>query len=239
MPYGNTEHVEVRQVLYALVDLQSGLREAAKSHAAGSQETVRLGVMEALHHVIGFLNIALPSTSRVPLEQLSEALAMLDAGATGPLLRPCPLGRNGGPLRQPTEADLAALLSAAVTFLLDKTGRAGPITIAEVCRDVARMANKQGFRDHVGEEFVGPQIRTLRNNLLTIRASLKPGRGTQSSAKGLLVSVLRGREQLRHKQFLRLLREYQSAEPTLSRRAIVERAFRAFAMHSPTRRTRT
>ena len=190
--------------------------------------------METLHHINRFLNIALPSTSRVPLEQLSEALAMLDAGATSSLLEPCPLGRSGGPPRQPAEADLAALLSAAVTFLFDKVGPGERSNLDPACRLVARLANKQGFRDRAGEEFVAPQIRTLRNNLLTSRDGRKAGK---DAMKRILVLALRDREQVRHEQFLELLRKAQWAEPTSSRRAIVERAFRAFALKSPTRRT--
>jgi hypothetical protein len=177
----------VRRALYAMIDLQSGLQEAARYHAAGSKQTARLGVMTALYHFIRFVSVALPTANRLPGEQLLEALAMLDAGAVSPIFEPCPQARrSGAPPRQPAQADLAALVTAAVTFLIDKLGMGERSNLDPACHVVARLANKQGFRDRAGNEFVAPQIRTLRNKLAheTRRSEGRQGSGETRTGVG-------------------------------------------------------
>jgi hypothetical protein len=220
--------MQERRVAYALLDLQQGLEEAAARHADDGQSP-RTGALLALLHMRRFIEIALPSANMVPIDDLSTALAALDAGITEPLLETQTPARRA---TTPSQVELRALLSAAVTFLIDRTLPGERLDLPKGCEAIARISHRLGVRDVRGSYVTGRSIGVFRDELLSGR----PVRGT-ATAEQLMRLSIKSRGLDRHSDYFHLLRRVQLVTDRPNRLAVVERVVRRFVDISPIRRT--
>ena len=165
------EHI----VLSPIEALRRQLEEAAKFLAREGPHNQRLGIAASLTAVHRYLSTISPPLPLEPVEACLIALLDLEAGARPALLDVMGTGR---PVMATEAHELRGLLSAAVTFLIDRP--AVGISENEACRFVAREATRCSLTK-ANEPLDGASMKALRKEVLRTHRSNKGVRADRSA----------------------------------------------------------